>query len=77
MENKEENRREIVRLLEAAFAAKVGGGIGKALLELTDTIREFNLTTTQLTQKANSLIRWYVILTAVIAVATIAALFWN
>ncbi len=76
MENME-NRKEIVRLLEAAFAAKVGGGIGKALLELTDTIRDFNSATTNLTKKANILIFVYVALTAVIAATAVASLLWK
>lgn len=70
--------KQIDRILDSGMLHKdsnmVIAGVGKTILELTATIRDFNLTTTNLTKKANSLIRWYVILTAVIAVATVASL---
>ena len=69
-----ERYREITRLVESEVPTKIGTGIGKALLELTGTIRDFNLTTTKLTKKANVLILFYVILTAVIAGVAVLSL---
>lgn len=69
-----EQYRGILRLLDSGHPAKTDSGVGKAILLLASTIREASLTTTELTKKANRLIRWYVILTAVLALATVLSL---
>lgn len=49
--------------------------VNESLGNLTKEINNFNQATTQLTTKANKLIWWYVILTGVIATATIISIF--
>lgn len=66
--------KETLRRLDSGHPTKTESGVGRALLLLASTIRESNLTTTELSKKANKLIRWYVILTAILAVTTVTAL---
>ncbi|MBI2055188.1 MAG: hypothetical protein HYT39_03795 [Candidatus Sungbacteria bacterium] len=69
-----EQYRGILHLLDSGHPAKTDSGVGKAILLLASTIRESSLTSALISKKANRLIRWYVILTAILAVTTVIAL---
>lgn len=71
-----ENRFTRTAIEQAGNDMKSGTeGLNKSIKELNQHIADFNEKSTELGRKANKLILWYVVLTGVIALATVVSLF--